>query len=85
MKIKPPKRNDDAGVARWRGPLFWDTPIPLMWKGTEHYEFLDTPNSVTFPICKACGHIIWNWPHFEEAVPEEACCDDCANDIMNER
>lgn len=81
MIIKPPKRDDDDGVKRWRGPLFWGMRAPLMWKQDGHYEILADPKSVTFPICYGCGHIIWDWPHYEEPVPENACCNECAKEM----
>lgn len=64
--FRPPKRNDDDAARRWRGPLF--------------HGLLDPPGSVTFPICCLCGHVIWDWPHFEEPVPKQACCDACAKE-----
>lgn len=76
MIIKRPKRNDGASAKRWRGPLFFEL-ASLMWKEGDHYEFLQQPKSVTFPICYCCGHVIWDWPHYEEPVPDEACCDAC--------
>jgi hypothetical protein len=76
---EPKKRKDDKGVARWRGPLFFDFNSPLMWKD-EYYQMLEPPNSVTFPICAFCNHIIWDWPHFEEKVPEHALCTPCGKE-----
>jgi hypothetical protein len=69
--------SDDKALQRWRGALFEDLQCPLMWKGKEYYEFLKAPNSVTFPICEGCGCVIWEWPHFEEQVPENAVCETC--------
>jgi len=80
MIIYPHKRDDETEARKWRGPLFADTLTPLMWKEDGHYEMLKTPRSVTFPICAGCGHIIWDWPHFEEPVPDEACCNACAQE-----
>jgi hypothetical protein len=76
VKYQAPKRDDDAEVRRWRGPLFCDLESPLMWKD-KYYKLLDPPNSVTFPICAGCGHVIWDWPHFEEEVPAQAICSQC--------
>lgn len=45
-----------------------------------YYETIEKPRSVTFPICSCCGHVCWNWPHFEEEVPESAACDACAEE-----
>jgi hypothetical protein len=50
-----------------------------MWKD-EHYETLERPRSVTFPTCESCGHVVWEWPHFEEEVPEHAVCGACADE-----
>jgi hypothetical protein len=75
-----PKRKDGEAAQRWRGPLFWDLGLPIgPWldKAKGYYESWKKPNSVTFPICSACGHVIWDWPHFEEPVPEGACCEAC--------
>lgn len=76
-----PERNDDANAKRWRGALFWNFDPVLQWKGKEYYECLQSPKSVTFPICEACNHVIWEWPHFEEPVPENAICEACAKEI----
>ena len=73
----PPIKRDDEQVARrWRGELFHSWSSPIMWKD-DYYHFLERPRSVTFPICGLCGHIIWNWPHFEEEIPDKAICDTC--------
>jgi hypothetical protein len=71
----PPERDDGANAKRWRGPLFWKFKSPLHWlerwdDKTRYYSSLDPPRSVTFPICISCGHVIWDWPHFEEDVPK---------------
>jgi hypothetical protein len=71
-----PDRDDEQQAKRWRGSLFHDFDSPLMWKD-KHYKLLEPPNSVTFPICAVCHHIIWNWPHFQEDPPKEAMCDVC--------
>ena len=77
-----PKRDDEKNAKRWRGALFWQIASPLSWfdslKG--YYCFIERPRSVTFPICELCGHVIWDWPHFEEEVPDHACCDACAEE-----
>jgi hypothetical protein len=75
-----PERNDGSNVRRWRGALFWHFDSPLVWKGKDHYEAIEFPHSVTFPICHLCHHVIWDWPHFEEEVPENACCEACGNE-----
>ena len=75
-----PRRNDHAQAMRWRGALFWEFDPPLMWKDFDHYEMLERPGSVTFPICEGCGHVIWDWPHFEEEVPKHCICDRCAEE-----
>jgi hypothetical protein len=73
-----PKRNDEANARRWRGPLFENQFLPLVWRNKDgSYQTLRGPRSVTFPICDFCGHVIWEWPHFEEQVPEGAVCDQC--------
>jgi hypothetical protein len=71
-----PKRDDEKTAKRWRGSLFNDFMSPILWKDA-HYKMLRPPNSVTFPICQACAHIVWEWPHFEEPVPEHAVCEAC--------
>ena len=74
----PPKRNDESAAKRWRGPLFWSVKSPLSWKTEDGYlGFLELPRSVTFPICCFCNHLIWEWPHFGEEVPENALCGEC--------
>jgi len=75
----PKKRDDEANARRWRGPLFENLRLPsLMWRDKDgSYQTLRGPRSVTFPICALCGHIIWEWPHFEEQVLENAICDQC--------
>jgi hypothetical protein len=85
--FKPPKRNDDDRARRWRGPLFDNMSSPLTWmedlldypvgKYRKYYKALEQPKSVTFPICAICNHIVWEWPHFEEAVPDNAICGQC--------
>jgi hypothetical protein len=80
---KTPRRGNDAEVRAWMGELFKDFRSPIVWKD-KYYEFLEPPQSVSFPICQGCGHIIWNWPHFEEEVPKNAACDDCAKELNNE-
>jgi hypothetical protein len=77
----PRHRHNDAKAQVWMGELFNDYRCPLMWKGDKYWEFLEPPRSVSFPICEGCGHIIWDWPHFEEEVPKNACCDECAEDL----
>ena len=73
----PPKRNDDATVRPWRGPLFHRLGAGMVWKEGAAYRSLDKPSSVTFPICQLCRHIVWDWPHFEEPVPGNAICEAC--------
>jgi len=68
-----PKRNDDGAAKRWRGPM--RMPEPLMWYGDA--KTVEPPNSVTFPICSFCRHIIWDWPHFEEPVADNSVCEAC--------
>jgi hypothetical protein len=76
-----PHRDDDAAAARWRGELFRGLRGGMMWRDEERgYITLPRPNSVTFPICTCCDHVIWDWPHFEEKVPHNAICDECAKD-----
>lgn len=58
-------RNDEIEARRWRGPLNLD------------YRQFGRPQSVTFPICSWCRHIIWDWPHYEEEVPKDALCEAC--------
>ena len=72
-----PERDDEANARRWRGCLFHKLAAGLVWKdkATGCYEMLRAPASVTFPICEACGHVIWDWPHFEEPVPKQAICE----------
>ena len=85
-----PPRQDGEAAARWRGPLFdrWDLALswrePVIAGGETYmaYRFLERPNSVTFPICSCCRHVIWEWPHFEEQVPENAACDACCEEEM---
>jgi hypothetical protein len=85
----PPKRDDDATAKRWRGPLFWRFRSTLTWKERppdkdySRYEFLQSPQSVTFPICAMCHHVIWEWPFFEETPPANAICDQCCKDEEN--
>jgi hypothetical protein len=83
MNMPAPKRNDEKAARRWRGSLFWDFNGRLMWHNGEHYEMLEAPKSVTFPICQGCGHVIWTWPHFKEEVPDNAICDPCAKDELD--
>jgi hypothetical protein len=82
MIIPFPKRSavpaDEGDARRWRGALFEGFRSPLKWVHGGYYRMLETPKSVTFPICISCDHVIWNWPHFEEEVPDNAICDDCA-------
>ena len=68
--------SDEDKATRWHGALFEDFRSPLIWKD-EYYEMLKPPNSVTFPICEGCQRIIWDWPHFEEQVPQNAVCETC--------
>ena len=75
-KIPRGYRND-AKARMWMGSLFEGFRSPIMWKD-RYYEFLEPPRSVSFPICEGCGHVIWDWPHFEEEVPKNAACDECA-------
>jgi hypothetical protein len=81
MKIDwpEPKRDDEAKARRWRGSLFGKLSSPLMWrdKWLGSYQMLEAPKSVTFPICAFCEHVIWEWPHFEEEVPDNAICEQC--------
>lgn len=70
--------SDDVDLAHWRGPLFEDFRSPIWWG--KSYEMLKPPGSVTFPICDCCRRVVWEWPHFEEPVPEGAVCEECAND-----
>jgi hypothetical protein len=76
MKYTPPKRDDESKAKCWRGPLFDDYYSPIMWKDGS-YKRLAPPHSVTFPICGFCGHVVWEWPHFEEPVPDNAVCEAC--------
>jgi hypothetical protein len=69
IKENPPKRDDEKAARRWRGPLFAEL--------SDTHPNIDTPGSVTFPICAFCGHVVWEWPHFEEPVPKDAICDQC--------
>ena len=73
---RPIKRDDEAGARRWRGQLFRSFHSPLMWKD-KYYKTLKRPNSVTFPICEFCHHIVREWPHYEEPVPPGVICDQC--------
>ena len=75
---------DEREARQWRGALFEGFKSPLMWldKAKGYYEMLEPPTSVTFPICGFCGHIIWDWPHFEEPIPEKAICDKCCEEDM---
>lgn len=75
----PRHRRNDAKARAWLGNVIGDLKSPIVWKD-KYYKMLPAPNSVTFPICAGCGCIIWDWPHFEEEVPEECACEDCAND-----
>ena len=81
MIIPFPKRSgvpaDEWAARRWRGALFEGFRSPIMWQD-KFCCLLETPKSVTFPICACCDHIIWTWPHFEEEVPHDAICDRCA-------
>lgn len=71
-------RNDAAKAGRWRGPLFGDLKPSLVWRDKDGgYKNLRRPGSVTFPICAFCRHVIWDWPHFEEPVPDNAICMEC--------
>lgn len=79
-KYFPKRVADETKVRPWTGTLFDDLKSPLMWKQDGYYQMLEPPKSVTFPICGGCGVIIWNWPHFEEEVPDNAWCDDCARE-----
>jgi len=74
-----PGRHDDANAERWRGDLFGEgSRFPhLMWKQDGAYHLIDPPKSVTFPICTLCGHVVWEWPHYEEPVPDNAVCERC--------
>lgn len=77
-------RHDDANAERWRGDLFGDMKLPrVCWKEGASYGFLKPPKSVTFPICACCDHIIWEWPHYEEEVPEDTMCDRCAEEELS--
>lgn len=80
-----PQRDDEREAKRWRGALFWGLSVPLSWKDHQQgfYDHIKAPKSVTFPICFCCQHIIWDWPHFEEEVPDNAICDTCAEDETN--
>lgn len=80
--MRPPKRDDDGDANKWRGPLFWtfDSPIAWLSKKGPYHEWLKPPGSMTFPICELCRHVVWEWPHFEEAVPENAICGKCAEE-----
>lgn len=73
---RSPKRDDERNARRWRGSLFDNLRSPIMWKD-KYYETLKPPNSVTFPICCGCGHVVWEWPHFQEPVPDGAVCEKC--------
>jgi len=75
----PVNRNDEANARHWRGQLFRGLRAPLTWrdKWKGHYESLPRPRSVTFLICMLCGHVIWEWPYFQEEVPENAVCTVC--------
>ena len=74
-------RNDDAAVRRWRGPLFKELrPEMSGFELVTFAQILDVPRSVTFPFCTLCNHVIWDWPHYEEDVPENAICDECAEE-----
>jgi hypothetical protein len=81
MKFKFPPDRDDAELAkRWRGYLVRDWASPVTWRDGVYYCGIEPPQSVTFPICSVCGHIIWDWPHFEEQPPSNAACDRCADE-----
>jgi hypothetical protein len=69
----PNHPSDDEAAARWRGYLFEKTPRCCGPVETR-------PKSVTFPICAFCSRVIWNWPHYEEAIDLEHLCDDCARE-----
>lgn len=67
-------------------PVTWKVrdPVPPgpKWKalGVDdfwHYFDIACPKSVTFPICHMCGRLVWDWPHFEEEVPDNAVCNGC--------
>jgi hypothetical protein len=81
MRDNFPRRNDNKEAARWRGPLFEDFSCELIWNDPlKGCTSLEPPRSVTFPICQFCGHVIWDWPHFEEPVPDGAVCTTCAEE-----
>jgi hypothetical protein len=81
---QPP--DDSEAANRWRGDLFpsdaWNLS-QVMWrdKNAGVYKTIPKPGYVAFPICYFCGRIVWTWPHFEEPVPDGACCDGCAASI----
>jgi hypothetical protein len=72
-----------AAEVYWSGRLFDGLRAPLIWHDSAkgHYESLAPPKSVTFPICTICSRIIWDWPHFEEPVPDNACCGPCSVEL----
>lgn len=75
--------SEDKAAQRWCGVLFEDFRSPLMWKD-KYYHTLEPPHSVTFPICIACGRLVWDWPHFEEEVPSNAVCETCFREANEE-
>jgi hypothetical protein len=78
--LGPAKRDDEHNARRWRGRLFGSLRSSFMWKDGHSYKRVELPRSVTFPICFFCAHVIWDWPHFEEPVPENAVCEKCAQE-----
>jgi hypothetical protein len=74
-------RNDEAVAQRWRGPLFKELrPEMSGFELVTFAQILDVPRSVTFPICALCSHVVWDWPHYEEEVPKNAICNECAEE-----
>ena len=78
-----PKRDDERNAKRWRGPLFEGFRSPIDWMD-KYYKILKPPQSVTFPICTVCGHIVWEWPHFEEPVEDNSVCEECFKEAEEE-
>ena len=70
-KFPWPNHVDDEAAERWRGPLFTEVGN---W----------SPKSVTFPICWACGHIVWDWAYYQETPPELVYCTQCYHDEHGE-
>jgi hypothetical protein len=77
-------------MEHWRGSPFheWSQSVLsyISWDGHPAKDgvWIEPPKSVTFPLCCACGQILWDQPVYEEDIPDEWICSACFIDASEE-